>query len=267
MARLSEGLTRLRRDDREAVARQKELTRLRALEHAGSLSTRLPGCDFEISDGPAFASQWEAIFEAGCYAFVPRAPEPRILDCGANIGVASLYWSRTVRNARITAFEPDPVLAAMLRRNLIRCGANEVEIVEAAVWQEAGSMGFLAGSPDAGRLELAGGGERVRTVRLRDYLGDPVALLKLDIEGAEVEVLRDCADRLALADHVFVEYHSFDGQPQHLDEVVSILTRAGFRLHIRSELASARPFVRRDIHLGMDLQLNIYAFRCEAATA
>ncbi len=54
----------------------------------------------------------------------------------------------------------------------------------------------------------------VRTVRLADYLiGDRIDLLKIDIEGAEVPVLEDCAARLDWVDRVFVEYHSFTDLP------------------------------------------------------
>jgi hypothetical protein len=93
------------------------------------------------------------------------------------------------------------------------------------------------------------------------YLDEPIALLKLDIEGVELVVLRDCADRLDGVDRLFVEFYSSDGQEQGLDEVVAILAGAGFRLHVVSELASRQPFVERTSYLGMDLQLNIYAFR------
>jgi hypothetical protein len=74
----------------------------------------------------------------------------------------------------------------------------------------------------------------VRTVRLRDYLDQPIEFLKLDIEGAEVPVLLDCSDRLEQVEHLFVEYHSFIGLPQPLDCLISILRSAGFRFYARN---------------------------------
>ena len=43
---------------------------------------------------------------------------PRILDCGANVGLASLFFRRLYPQARITAFEADPALFAILEANL-----------------------------------------------------------------------------------------------------------------------------------------------------
>jgi hypothetical protein len=88
-----------------------------------------------------------------------------------------------------------------------------------------------------------------------------VDFLKIDIEGAETETLKDCADRLGNVENLFVEYHSFDGERQTLDTLIGILAGAGFRLHVHSPNASPQPFVHRDLNAGMDLQLNIFAFR------
>ncbi len=52
----------------------------------------------------------------------------------------------------------------------------------------------------------------VGAVRLRDLLTEPVDLLKMDIEGAAVDVLMDCADRLLLIKRLVVEYQFFEGQ-------------------------------------------------------
>jgi FkbM family methyltransferase len=259
------GLSRVARKIRARLSKPDavsvELNRLANLERLSTDATYLPGCRFAVADGPAFVSQWQAIFMQEHYAFVANTARPRILDCGANVGLAALYWVRNVPGARIAAFEPDPALAALLRTNLMTCGAGHVEVVEAAVLDRSGEAEFATGSPDAGRLQRDRHRTSVRTVRLRDYLEEHVALLKLDIEGAELDVLRDCAGRLDRVARLFVEFHSFEDREQRLDELVSILTDAGFRLHVVSELASPQPFLRRTPYLGMDLQLNIYAFR------
>ena len=65
--------------------------------------------------------------------------------------------------------------------------------------------------------------------RLRNLLERKVQLLKLDIEGAELEVLRDCGARLQNVERLFVEHHSFLGRPQQLGEFFGILEAAGFR--------------------------------------
>jgi hypothetical protein len=102
---------------------------------------------------------------------------------------------------------------------------------------------------------------KVQAVRLRPHLaGKPVDLLKIDIEGAETLVLKDCADLLSNVERLFVEYHSFGDRPQTLHEVLAILSDAGFRVYV-SSAGSAQPFVRRESYLGMDMQLNIFAMK------
>ena len=64
--------------------------------------------------------------------FCSTQPTPRILDCGANVGLASLYFKRLYPQARITAYEADPDIYQCLRNNLRRNGASDVETIQAA---------------------------------------------------------------------------------------------------------------------------------------
>ena len=97
--------------------------------------------------------------------------------------------------------------------------------------------------------------------RLRDLLDREVDMLKLDIEGAETEVLRDCAAELHCVKNLFVEYHSYLNQPQTIDEILGILKASGFRVYVESDQQLRQPFLWRPIQLGMDLRLNIFAYR------
>jgi hypothetical protein len=101
----------------------------------------------------------------------------------------------------------------------------------------------------------------VETARLSRYLTRPIDLLKLDIEGAETDVLQEAADQLANVRNLFVEYHSFVGKPQRLEELLGIMRRADFRVYIHSPQIYDSPFRRRIIYQGMDLQLNIFGYR------
>jgi hypothetical protein len=90
---------------------------------------------------------------------------------------------------------------------------------------------------------------------------EKIDLLKLDIEGAEFSVLRDCRDMLCNVEHLFVEYHSFTDKDQDLPELLGLLTASGFRLHLQPVSFSERPFLRRHSYLGMDMQVNVFASR------
>ena len=243
--------------------RQRALARLRAVPRYQPATTDILERPIELVDSRSFIYSFDEIFEQEIYRFNSAGESPYVLDCGSNIGLSVIYFKRLYPRARVLAFEADDAVFAVLKRNVERWELSEVELVCRAVWSEETTLNFKQEGADGGRIERAEGAndKSVRTVRLRDYLDRRVDLLKVDIEGAETETLKDCADRLGNVENLFVEYHSFDGERQTLDTLVRILADAGFRLHVQSPNASAQPFVRRDLTAGMDLQLNIFAFR------
>lgn len=241
----------------------RERHRLARLPRYRETTTHLPGFPFQIPDGPSFLASWEENFDRQIYQFKPRTKDVRILDCGANVGVSSLFFHRNFPNAKITAFEPDPKIFAYLKNNLAQAGAHQIELVAKAVWSSSTTLRFQSEGSDAGRIEAAPGKNLIEipAVRLRDFLNEPVDLLKMDIEGAETEVLPDIADSLQPVENIFLEYHSFAGQPQRLGRVIQLLTEAGFRVHVQPMNVAAQPFVEIKNYLGMDMQLNIFARR------
>ncbi len=248
--------------------REREIARLRKLPRYTIGETDLVGPVVRYSDWGSLVAAYRQIFEAQIYRFVPRRSPARIIDCGANVGLAVLYLKHLLPDCTILAFEPDPAIFEILSWNCAEWRLSGVELCREAVWNRSGEAEFSADGGDSGRLVAAGGplagGEdrRVATRRLRDVLdGDSVDLLKLDVEGAEGAVLRDCADRLERVDHVFVEYHSFTGREQELDGVLGTLRTAGFRVHLQPELVSRHPFLETRESGGMDQRLNVFAYR------
>ncbi|MCB1209982.1 MAG: FkbM family methyltransferase, partial [Verrucomicrobiales bacterium] len=214
-------------------------------------------------DGPAAFSAHQEIFAKRMYE-IPAMESPRILDGGANIGLAAIFFCQKYPGARVTCFEADPDVAVYLRKNLAAAGAETVEVVEAALWSEDGSLTFSGEGSDAGRVGESGAGktQQVRAVRLSPFLNERIDLLKLDIEGAEMAVLRECQNALGQVQRIFVEYHSFEGQSQCLDELLAILRVAGFRLAVTvSDALTQRPFIEPGLSLGMDMRLNVFGFR------
>src|SRR5258708_28642659 len=239
---------------------------LQAIPSYQRAETDLLGEPLRLVDSASFLSSYREVFGEEIYRFPSRSDDPLILDCGANIGLGLIYWKRLYPSARIVAFEPDPGVFESLVWNCNQRQLEGVELVNKAVWSGLGEVSFLSEGADAGHVAFGSLRDATRTiqvpsVRLFDYLDEPIELLKLDIEGAEIEVLRDCRNNLDNVNHLFVEYHSFLGQEQHLDEIFSILKRNGFRIHIKSELVTATPFVDRLNYLGLDNSLNIFAYR------
>jgi FkbM family methyltransferase len=202
----------------------------------------------EYADLLTLCPQWHDIFVRETLKFSARTTAPRILDCGANVGLASLYFKRKYPAARITAFEADPELAAICERNLGGNGAADVKVEAAAVWREAGTVRFQREGADSGAIEGTSSGLQaaaidVPSVRLRDRLAaERIDLLKLDIEGAELAVLSDCADVLANVNAVVMDLHEFNPEVRQTPAIMSLLADAGFRM----SLSDATPLPWRD---------------------
>lgn len=97
---------------------------------------------------------------------------------------------------------------------------------------------------------------------LKNYLkGRKVDFLKIDIEGAEYEVIKDCENELKNIDFLFIEYHSMPEKGQNLHEILEIVHRTGFKYHIKEAYTSKHPFMERNLNFGMDLQLNIFCYK------
>jgi len=227
-------------------------------------STTLLGYEIELVDSASFLFMYREIFEQKIYKFKSKKSDPFIIDCGANIGLSSIYFKKLYPNSKLVSFEPDLEAFKKLEVNINKLKLSEIQLIKKAVWNSETTLEFMSEGADGGRVVQLEDNRRryqVSTVRLRDYLNQTVDFLKLDIEGAETEVLQDCQDLLINVDHLFVEYHSFINQAQTLHIIVNILSEAGFRIHIHPPITSPQPFYHRNVHLGMDMQLNIFAFR------
>ena len=131
-------------------------------------------------------------------------PPPRlILDVGANIGLAALYFRAQYPDAEIVAIEPDPASFAKLEHNV---GTDaRIRPVNAAVAAEPGELLLVrpAGYSIASSLKRTGtdrdayASVRAETLDgLCDELGvSRIDLVKLDVEGAELEALRGFSRR------------------------------------------------------------------------
>jgi FkbM family methyltransferase len=235
--------------------------RLGRLPRYQATNIEVLGYQVYLVDSASFLSMYRQIFVNQAHWFAAQDPSPLILDCGANIGLSVLNFKRMYPQARIIAFEPDPQMCDVLRRNVNVNQLADVEIVEAAVWTEQGVLGFVPDRADGGRV--CTNSERhttkVRCVRLRDYLDKPVDLLKLDVEGAETSVLLDCRDRLSNAKTIILEYHSFAGCEQGLDQLLAALREQGFRFYINQGQPWINPGHPVPLYQSLEQVLIVYA--------
>lgn len=136
--------------------------------------------------------------------WIKRQPPSLFLDVGANIGVHTLALARHA--SRIIAVEPYAPVADRLHNTLTRNQIDNVELARVALSDHPGTVSFLP--PDSGNL---GVGRVVETTNAPDLIevsqltGDtlladqplPLGLVKIDVEGFELNVLRGLQTRLA----------------------------------------------------------------------
>jgi len=186
---------------------------------------------------------YREIFVRQYYHFVAQNTSPVILDCGANVGMASIYFKWLYPDSKVRAFEPDPTTYELLRRNL-RVNHLDVETHNCALWNENGELDFHIDSRDPGSLLMSADPSRskaemikVPACRLSEFIHGSIDFLKLDVEGAEHRVLSDLvkAGKLKQIRQMAIEYHHRIGQQKScLSEFLRGLEDAGFEYQIHA---------------------------------
>jgi FkbM family methyltransferase len=186
--------------------------------------------EVEITGGAEFYIQYKNLFLNRNYHFESNRRDPLIIDGGSNIGMAILYFKHVYPEARIIGFEPDPMIFRILQNNMERNNLSDVELVNAGLWPEAGTMGFLPDLHDGGRFHSCGP-HIVAAKLLSDYLDDPVDFVKLNIEGGEFAVLQEieASGKIKQIGQMVLEYHCWPNEQQRLGPVLDLLSRQGFR--------------------------------------
>ena len=222
--------------------------------------------EIDIPDNASFLFMHKEIFDQNIYKFKSSNPNPYIIDGGANIGLASIYLKFLYPDSEIVAFEPDPSIFEILKSNIEAYNFTGIELIQKGLWNEDTSISFKSEGADAGLIATLDktviATDSIKVISLKPYLKKTVDFLKLDIEGAETVVLKDIENDLDNVERIFVEYHSFVGQKQTLNEIIDILTKANFRLHVSSPgIMSKSPFIKLNSYNNMDMQLNIYGMK------
>ncbi len=218
-----------------------------------------------VPDCLSFIWQYKEIFVDESYKFQSRNESPLIIDCGANIGLSVIYSKITYPNSRIIAIEANPEISKSLKQNIDSNGFEGIEIQNKAVWINEEGIEFNLENADSSSIFGKGNKTKIPTLRLRDLIQNEneVDFLKIDIEGAEYEVLKDCESALNNVQNVFVEYHSFLNQEQKLNEILDILSKNKFRYFIKPVNDRTIPFINKTDknYPQFDLQLNIFAYK------
>jgi FkbM family methyltransferase len=208
------------------------------------------------------------------YPYLLR-PGDRVVDGGAHIGYLTLLASRCVGpSGEVHAFEPVPRTFAALEENVRLNGAANVRLNRVALAARAGELELEVPIDPDGEGLLAWGAtsihlgrgsiERAPAMTLDEYARvhglARIALLKLDLEGAELEALRGMEELLrgSRIAYVVCELNTFlaDAQGQSYDATRAFCERFGYRAYDLGRAARLRriesPIVETR-HLVTDL--------------
>ena len=124
-------------------------------------------------------------------------PGDTIIDVGANVGWYTIIASKLVgKNGSVIAFEPDPENFALLKRNTLANGCDNVILEQKALSNASGTLTLYLDESNKGMhstvFDWKRGGIKVEALRLDDYLENRfkrVDFVKIDVEGAEPMVL------------------------------------------------------------------------------
>ena len=208
---------------------------------------------------------YDEIFVCEIYRFESISINPVIIDCGANIGISSLYFKTIYPNAKLIAFEPDVSLADIFQKNMVQNGVTNFTLHKAAVWTENGTISFNNKGSEASSIDITGNSSfQVPTVKLAAILAEysSIDLLKIDIEGAEYAVIQDIANELNRVQNMFIEYHGLASETYKLDTILRIVSEAGFKCYIKMAADNLdMPFYQKQTGTIYDVQLNIFCYR------
>jgi FkbM family methyltransferase len=127
-----------------------------------------------------------------------------VVDVGAHVGYFSLLAARQVGpTGKVFSFEPDPINFELLERNINLNGYTNITAVNAAVADAVGSRTLFQTTLDSGRHSTyhhglpESGSVEVDTWTLDAFIETKdwpvIDLVKVDVEGAEVDVLNGMA--------------------------------------------------------------------------
>lgn len=208
----------------------------------------LAECSALCPEAAELFSPYEAGFFGQVFLFdeyeigrLPLPPAPVVCDVGANVGFFSWRVHAVRPGATVLAFEPASANASRLQRVFALQGING-EVCPVACGRESGMATLYLRNSVTHSLDPAwhtdldrgSGSEEVALTTLdaecdrRGLAG--IDLLKIDTEGAEVDVLVGASGILAQTRFVVLEYHSIDGRA----ECLRILQTAGFRCREKS---------------------------------
>lgn len=185
-----------------------------------------------------FKALVEEIFISREYAVLGLGEAPFIIDCGANIGFTTLFLKKMYPQAKIICFEPDPTSFAFLKKNIEGNQLKKVSYEQKALALEQGFIKMSVGNHTESSTFFLDETKQVYSVpavKLSDSIIEVVDLLKIDVEGAESQIMQDLnqSRKFSLIKNIIMEYHYSTEEQNFLAQSLSYLEAWGFSYEIR----------------------------------
>ena len=237
----------------QGIAHRKDLHKRIQFSDNGVVVPNGPAIELpEVSNaGNVVANDINEIFFSRTYGYADVVPGPGdlTLDCGANVGLFA-HWAAPLigETGHIICFEPEPMLADILDRNLNRLeGAVKTTIIRSALADRAGEVDFVfdAGCFTTSRIanttqkavEGDHSTQRHRvTIRTIDEIVTTLNLprvdfIKMDIEGYEIPALEGARETL----HRFAPKLAISAYHNPLDvvEIPKLISRSNSKYSVK----------------------------------
>jgi len=196
------------------------------------------------------------------------SPKSTVFDIGANIGYYAVMESLLVgREGKVIAIEPSPANADLLRRNVSLNGATNVTVLEGAISDAEGERDLYLSRlsnlntfhPGHGTLTDESRKTRVRTMTVRGLAKEfgPPDLIRMDVEGHEVEILGGMVEGVRageLAPWVILEVHRNRYSKEHdFEAVLRALFALGYSVrYVGSSQREGTEALKRLGYVGGD---------------
>lgn len=159
-----------------------------------------------------------------------------IIDAGANIGLASVFYANKFPNAKIIALEPQSDNFNLLCENTNKY--ENVTPIKMALWGDRTSISvFDQGYGESGFMISAGDDDNATTIDdiMKLFSMDRIDILKIDIEGSEKEVFEGTYQNwLPHVKCLIIELHD-DMRPGSSKAVFAAISKFNFKLELRGE--------------------------------
>ena len=194
------------------------------------------------------------IFIAQCYWFTTSKKKPLIIDCGSHFGQSIIYFKMMYPKSKIVCFEPDGHTFTILKENIESNRIQNVEMHNKAVSDYEGEIDFYNIKENQSSVVMSTIKERVpngkknivEATRLSNFINDSIDFLKMDIEGAELSVLKELkkSNKLCYIKQMVIEYHHHIKEHEdNFSHVLEILEDADFGYQIEADFLKPRQRV------------------------